>query len=145
MLLSIKSMLLEWTIIVISLVFVFVINIFEKVSIRLFFLSFEFKSVGFKVSLIILYYFPVMFNFMRTIVLLVFSTIYTISKSSMFSLLVISILRNARVHISFLDNCNMLSYIEIFINRLLAFVLFWEFQILTYIIVISDLGKVLMI
>lgn len=113
-------MLSEWTIVIVSLVFSFAINIFEKVSIRLFFLSFEFKSVSFKVSLIILCYFPVMFNSMRTIVLLVFSIIYTISKSGIFPLLVIFVLRNARVHISSLDNCNILSYIEIFVNKTLS-------------------------
>jgi len=90
------------------------------VSTRLFFLSFEFKSVSFKVSLITLRYFPVMFNSMRTIILLVFSTIYTISKSGMSPLLVIFVLRNARVHISFLDDCNMLFYIEIFVNKTLS-------------------------
>ena len=113
-------MLSEWTIVIVSLVFSFAINIFEKVSIRLFFLSFEFKSVSFKVSLITLCYFPVMFNSMRTIILLVFSIIYTISKSGMFPLLVIFVLRNARVHISSLDNCNILSYIEIFVNKTLS-------------------------
>ena len=113
-------MLSEWTIVIVSLVFSFAINIFEKVSIRLFFLSFEFKSVSFKVSLITLCYFPVMFNSMRTIVLLVFSIIYTISKSGIFPLLVIFVLRNARVHISSLDNCNILSYIEIFVNKTLS-------------------------
>ena len=113
-------MLSEWTIVIVSLVFSFAINIFEKVSIRLFFLSFEFKSVSFKVSLITLCYFPVMFNSIRTIILLVFSIIYTISKSGMFPLLVIFVLRNARVHISSLDNCNILSYIEIFVNKTLS-------------------------
>ena len=113
-------MLSEWTIVIVSLVFSFAINIFEKVSIRLFFLSFEFKSVSFKVSLITLCYFPVMFNSMRTIVLLVFNIIYTISKSGIFPLLVIFVLRNARVHISSLDNCNILSYIEIFVNKTLS-------------------------
>ena len=113
-------MLSEWSIVIVSLVFSFAINIFEKVSIRLFFLSFEFKSVSFKVSLITLCYFPVMFNSMRTIILLVFSIIYTISKSGMFPLLVIFVLRNARVHISSLDNCNILSYIEIFVNKTLS-------------------------
>jgi len=117
---SIESILSEWTIVVVSLVFSFAINTFEKVSTRSFFLSFEFKSVSFKVSLITLCYFPIMFNFMRTIVLLVFSTIYTISKSGMSPLLVIFVLRDARVHISFLNDCNMLSYIEIFVNKTLS-------------------------
>jgi len=38
----------------------------------------------------------------------------------MFPLLVIFVLRNARVHISSLDDCNMLSYIEIFVNKTLS-------------------------
>ena len=113
-------MLSEWSIVIVSLVFSFAINIFEKVSIRLFFLSFEFKSVSFKVSLITLCYFPIMFNSMRTIILLVFSIIYTISKSGMSPLLVIFVLRNTRVYISSLDDCNMLSYIEIFVSKTLS-------------------------
>ena len=58
-----------------------------------------------------------MFDFMRTVALLVFNTIYTVGESSMFSLPKILALRNTRVHVGFLNDYNVLFYIEISVNK----------------------------
>ena len=58
-----------------------------------------------------------MFDFMRTVALLVCNTIYTVGESSMFSLPAILALRNTRVHVGFLDDCNVLFYIKISVNK----------------------------
>lgn len=60
------------------------------------------------------------FNFMKTVTLLAFDTICTAGESSVFSLPTILALRNAKVHVGFLDSCNMLSYIETSVNKILS-------------------------
>jgi len=115
--LSVEFMLSEWTNVAICLVFAFTINILEKVSTRLSFLGFKFKKISFKVNLTTLYYLSVMFNFMKTIAILAFGTIYMVDKSGMFPLPTILILRNIRIHVGFLDGYNMLFYIEISVDK----------------------------
>ena len=61
-----------------------------------------------------------MFDFMRTIILLAFGTIYMIGESGVSSLSTILVLRNARVYVGSLDGCNILSYIETYINKTLS-------------------------
>ena len=117
---SIESILLDQNNVAIYLVFVFIINILERVSTKLFFLSFKFRRVSFKVILTIPYYLLVIFNFIRTIALLAFSTIYMIGKDSISLLPTILALRNTRVHIGSLDSSNMLFYIEISVNKTLS-------------------------
>jgi len=89
------------------------------VSIRLSFLGFEFRRICFKVSLTTSCYFPVMFNFMQTIVLLAFDTIYIAGKSGISPLPTIFALRNTRIHVSSSDGCNVSFYIETSINKCL--------------------------
>jgi len=73
--------------------------------------------VGFKVSLTTPCYLPVVFDFMRTIILLIFSTMCITDKSGIFLLPTILILRNTRVYVSFLNSSDMLFYIETSVNR----------------------------
>jgi len=60
------------------------------------------------------------FNFMRTVTLLAFGTMCTAGESSVFSLLTILALKNAKIHVGFLDSCDMLSYIETSVNKILS-------------------------
>jgi len=53
------------------------------------------------------------------------------------------ILRNARVHIYSSNYSNITFYIKIPINKALASVLFYKFQMLIYLIAILDLGDTL--
>jgi len=57
-------------------VFAFTINTLERVDTRLFFLGFESRRISFRVSLIIPHHLSVIFNFMKTITLLAFGTMY---------------------------------------------------------------------
>ena len=91
--------------------FAFTINILERVSTRLSFLGFESRRINFKVSLIIPHHLSMIFNFIKTVVLLVFGTMYMAGKDSMITLPTILILRNTGVHVGFSDGCDMLSYI----------------------------------
>jgi len=101
-------------------VFDFTINILERVSTRLSFLGFESRRINFKVSLIISHHLSVIFNFMKTVALLAFGTMYMAGKDSMITLPTILILRNTGVHVGFSDGCDMLSYIETFVNKTLS-------------------------
>ena len=60
------------------------------------------------------------FNFMRTVTLLTFDTMCIVDESGMFSLPIILALRNAKVHVGFSDSCNILSYIETSVNKILS-------------------------
>ena len=60
------------------------------------------------------------FNFIKTIALLAFGTIYMTGKDSMFPLPTILILRNTGVYVGFSDGYNVLSYIEISVNKTLS-------------------------
>jgi len=64
-----------------------------------------------------------MFDFMETIALLIFGTMYTASKSGIsISLLpTILALRDTRIHVGFSDSCDLLTYIEVFVNKILSF------------------------
>jgi len=64
------------------------------------------------------------FNFMRTVTLLTFGTVCIAGKSGVFSLLTIHVLRNTKVHVGSLDGCDVLSYIEISVNKILS--LLWQ-------------------
>ena len=86
---------------------------------KLSFLSFKSKRINFKVSLITLHHLSIIFDFIRNVIPLAFSIIYIAVKSSMFLLSTILILKNARIHVGFLNGCNMPSYIKISINKTL--------------------------
>jgi len=96
MLFFIESVSPEWTIATVSLMFSFTVSL--KTSCHL----------------------PVVFDFMRTITLLVLGTIYIASKSGMSLLPTILVLRNVRVHVSFLNSSDMLSYIGTSIDKTLS-------------------------
>ena len=76
--------------------------------------------IGFKVNLTAPCHLPVVFDFMRTITLLIFGTMCIAGKSSVFLLPTILILRNTRVYFSFLNSSDMLFYIETSVNRTLS-------------------------
>jgi len=57
---------------------------------------------------------------MKTVALLAFGTMYMAGKDSMITLPTILILRNTGVHVGFSDGCDMLSYIETFVNKTLS-------------------------
>ena len=115
MLLLVKPMLPEWTTIVIYLIFALVIDILEWISIRFFFFCFKSGKICFKVCLTTLHHFPVMFNFIRTVIFLVFETIYITL------LLTILILRNAKIHAGSSNSSNMMIYIEVSVNKIFCF------------------------
>ena len=68
-------------------------------STRFFFLCFKSRWISVKTCLTAPYYFPVIFNFMGTIAFLTLRTMCTTSKSNIFLLPTIWILRNTRIHI----------------------------------------------
>jgi len=82
--------------------------------------SFERKRISFEVSLVTPCYLLVVFNFMRTITLLVLATMCIVGKGSMSLLSVSLVLENTWVYVSSLNHCNILSYIEIFVNEFLG-------------------------
>ena len=116
--LSVEFMLLEWTTVAICLMFTLVINILEWVSTRFSFLGFESRRICFKVGLIILCHLFIMLDFMMIIA---FRAMCMTSKSGMTPLPTIFVLRNARVYVGSPDSCNLLTYIEISVNKILCF------------------------
>ena len=57
---------------------------------------------------------------MRTIILLTFGTMCIAGKSSMFPLLIILTLRNAKVYVGSSDGCDVLSYIKTSVDKTLS-------------------------
>ena len=90
-------------------------------STRFSFLGFKSRRISSKVSLTIPHSFLVMFDFMETIALLVFGIMHAASKSDMFLLSTILVLRNTRIHVGSSDSCDLLTYIEVFVNKILSF------------------------
>ena len=86
-------------------------------SIWFFFLSFKPRRVIFKISLVTLYYLSIVFDFMRTITLLTLSTMCIASESGVFPLPTILALKNTKVHIGSLNDCNMLIYVKTSVNK----------------------------
>ena len=84
---------------------------------QLFLLYLKSKEFSLKVYLITLYHFFIMFNFMRTVILNVFRTMYLIHESHVALFL---ILQDARVYIYVLDSCNMPTNIETSVNKTLG-------------------------
>ena len=76
----------------------FIVNVLKRVWTGLSFLCFKPKEVGFKVSLITLYYFSVMFDFMWAITLDASGTMHIICESSVSLFLAVLALVNARIH-----------------------------------------------
>ena len=68
---------------------------------------------------------------------------YIIHKYSMVLFPAGLILRNVRVHVYFSNYGNITFYIKIPVNKTLASVLFYKFQMLIYLIAILDLGDTL--
>jgi len=60
----IKLMFPEWTAITICLILAFAINTLERMSIGFSFFYFKSRRINFEIGLTILYYFPVIFEFM---------------------------------------------------------------------------------
>lgn len=99
--------------------FAFAIDTFKHMRIWFFFLGFKSRRVNYTISLIAPCYIPIMFDFVRAIILLVFNAIYIVSKSGITSLPTVLALQNTQVYVSFSDSCNMSSYIEISVNKIL--------------------------
>jgi len=85
------------------------------------FLGFESRMVCFEVGLAILCYTSMIFYFMRTIVFLVFGTMWATSKHYMFLLLAIFALENTWVCISVSDSNNLITYIKTSVNKAFYF------------------------
>jgi len=82
---------------------------------------FESGRIYFKICLITPCYFPVMFNFIETIVFLAFGTMCKASKSSTTPLPTILTLRNTRVHIDSSNSSDIMTYIETSVNNTFSF------------------------
>ena len=66
-------------------------------------------------------YFSMIFDFIKTIAFLALKTMEIISKSNIFLLSTILILKNTRVHIGTSDSCNLLTYIKASVNKIFCF------------------------
>jgi len=91
----------------------------NKYKILLF--CFESGRIHFKICLTAPCYFPMMFNFMKTIVFLAFGTMCKANKSNITPLLTILALRNTRVYIGSSNSSDIITYIKIFINETFSF------------------------
>ena len=84
---------------------------------QLFLLYLKSKKFSLKVYLITLYHLFMMFNFMRTIILNVFKTMYLTHKSHVALFLA---LWDTRVYIYVLNSCNMPTNIKMSVNKTLG-------------------------
>jgi len=76
----------------------------KKVWAELFFLDFKFRGVSFEICLTIPCHLPVMFNFVRTVILDAFGTICIAYKSCVFLFPAILVLGNIKVYVH-IPNC----------------------------------------
>ena len=120
-LISVKYMFSKWTNITIHLMFVFAIYILKWISIWFFFFCFKFRRIDFEIGLTILCHFPIMFEFMWTVIFLAFGAIYIIYIHSILPLPTTFTLRNIRVHVGSSYSNNILIYIKTSINKIFGF------------------------
>jgi len=133
----VKPVFSKRTIITICLIFIFVVNIFERMSIWFTLLYFKPQRVNLEVSFAVSYHFPIVFKFIWAITFLTFCSIYVAYKSGVIPLLAVLALWNAMVYISFFDHSNMMIYIKGPVNEILCFC-----TILRILNVNSDYGHV---
>ena len=94
----------------------FIVDVFKRIQVELSFLGFKPRDISLEISLTILYYILMMFNFVRTIILDTFGTMYITYKSYISPFSAILVLRNTRIHI-YASNCyNMVTNVKAFIN-----------------------------
>ena len=72
-------------------------------------------------SLLLLKPFPMMFDFIRAIILLTFSLMYIASKGSMFPFPTILVLKNTRIYIDPSNSSDVLFYTIVSVNQTLCF------------------------
>ena len=118
MLVIVKPMLPKWIYITIHLVIVIVVNVLEYISTGFSFLFLKPWRVYLEVGFVILCHFPMVFQFIRTIVLLIFYTMHTTHKCDMILLLIVLSLENIRIYIYFPNHCNVIAYIKVPINEI---------------------------
>jgi len=88
----------EWALIIICLVVIFAIDIFKAMQTRFTFRSFKSKSISYEICFIASHHVFMMFNLVRSIILLTFGPMNMIYKYSMFLLPVVFALRDTRVY-----------------------------------------------
>jgi len=112
MLVTVKPTSLEWTLITICLVFIFVIDIFKAIQTRFVFGSFKSKRISFEIYFVASCHVLMMFNLVRSITLLTFEPINMTYKYSVFLLLAVFILGNTRVYIGISNHDDVLTNVE---------------------------------
>jgi len=120
-LILVKLVFPEETVINVCLMFVFAVHILERISIRFLFLCFKPQRISFEISFATSYYFSVMFQFVWTIAFLILWSMHVTCIYSTTLLLVVFVLRNTRVYICFSNHSNISFYIKIPVNKAFCF------------------------
>ena len=127
--------------ITIYLMFLFAINIFERVRAQFAFLILESKRVSLEICLTVPYYLFIVINFKRSVVFDTFKTM--IHKSHIILFSAILALWDIWVHICFSNSCNIMSNIKTSVDEIFCFGT--TLRVLDVDTTMSDLGEVLII
>ena len=95
---TIEPIFLEWALIIICLVVIFAIDIFKAMQTRFAFRSFKSKSISYEICFITSCHVFMMFNLVRSIILLTFGSMNITSKYSVFLLPAVFALRDTKVY-----------------------------------------------
>ena len=93
------------------------VNTLEHMSTWFPFLCFKLWGICFEIYFAIPYYFPMVYQFVRTVALLIFYSVHVTHKYSMILFLAILVLGNTRVYFCFSNCGNITFYVETHINK----------------------------
>jgi len=113
----VESMFPEWTCVAISLIFLFAVDVLERVQARFTFFSFKSGGISLEICLTTPHHLSVVFYLMGTIAFDIFGFMCMICKSCMSSILA---LRDIWVHVCSLNHCNVTSNIKTSVNEVFS-------------------------